>query len=136
MEPTTNGGNGRNANGKFAKGNPGGPGNPYNRRVARLRSAAIKAVTPDDISKVIATLLEAAKGGDVAAIRELLDRTIGKPSSIVSGADGGPIQIQAATNRRVFDSAAFIELLRQQLPEPRALPSIDDNSPHHLSGGA
>ena len=33
----------------------------------------------DDLRQVVTKLVELAKGGDLAAIRELLDRTMGKP---------------------------------------------------------
>ncbi len=65
--------------GRFLPGNPGGRGNPFAKRVAALRSALLDAVTPDDIAAAVRALIEKAKAGDVAAIRELLDRCIGKP---------------------------------------------------------
>ncbi len=65
--------------GRFQPGNPGGRGNPFAKRVAALRSALLDAVTPEDIANAIRALIEKAKSGDVAAVRELLDRCIGKP---------------------------------------------------------
>ncbi len=47
--------------------------------MAALRSALLDAVTPEDIADAVRALIERAKAGDVAAIRELLDRCIGKP---------------------------------------------------------
>ncbi len=70
--------NGRTPRGQFAKGNPGGPGNPYAKRVAWLREALLDAVTADDIQAVALALVARAKDGEMAAIRELLDRVIGK----------------------------------------------------------
>ena len=84
MEPSPNGTNGRAGNGRFGKGNPGGPGNPFARRVGALRAAMLDAVTDDDLRDIIATLVSQAKGGDLAAIRELLDRLIGKPTAAVA----------------------------------------------------
>lgn len=81
MAPSTNGRNGR---GQFAKGNPGGPGNPYARRAARLRSALLQTVTPEDIRAAVKALIAKAKAGDLAAIRELMDRAIGKPPQAVT----------------------------------------------------
>ena len=75
--PLPNGANGRGPGGRFAKGNAGGPGNPNARHVARLRSALLKAVKPQDLKEVVAALLEAAKRGEVAAARELLQRLLG-----------------------------------------------------------
>jgi hypothetical protein len=54
-------------------------GNPHAKRVNELRAAMMEAVTPDDVRKIVAALANAAKAGDTAAAREVLDRTIGKP---------------------------------------------------------
>jgi hypothetical protein len=72
--------NGRTPRGQFAKGNLGGPGNPYAKRVAWLRQALLDAVSADDIRAIVMILVARAKDGDMAAIRELLDRLIGKAS--------------------------------------------------------
>jgi hypothetical protein len=82
MFPSPNGANGRGPGGRFAKGNVGGPGNPNARHVARLRSALLKAVKPNDLKEVIAALLQSAKRGEVAAARELLQRLLGPAESI------------------------------------------------------
>lgn len=79
-QPSPNGSVGqRDASGRFARGNAGGPGNPYAKQVGALRSAMIGAVTPDDLAAVMAKLVTLAKAGSVPAIREVLDRTLGKP---------------------------------------------------------
>jgi len=78
MVPTANGDNGRDSNGRFTKGNSGGPGNPHARRTARIRRLILDSVSDDDIRATLATLVNLARGGDLAAIRELLDRTAGK----------------------------------------------------------
>jgi len=78
-EPTTPFRDGRAGGGRFAPGNPGGPGNPYGRQVAALRAALLEAVTPDELRAVAAKLVELAKAGNVQAIRELFDRTLGRP---------------------------------------------------------
>lgn len=65
--------------GRFAAGWRGGGGNPYAKKTAELRAALYATVTPDDIKAVVAKLIILAKEGDVVAIRELLDRTLGKP---------------------------------------------------------
>ena len=80
--PSPNGSNGgRNAGGRFAPGNRGGPGNPHAKRTAAIRGLLLDTITDDDLRAIIAKLVEMAKGGDLAAARELLDRTIGKPKS-------------------------------------------------------
>ncbi len=69
----------RTASGKFARGNPGGPGNPNAQRTADLRALLMQTVTENDLRTVLNKLVRLAKGGDLAAIRELLDRVFGKP---------------------------------------------------------
>jgi hypothetical protein len=80
--PSTNGANGRGPGGRFAKGNAGGPGNPHAKRVARLRSALFKTVSAADLRAVITVLLAQAKAGDVASIKELLQRLLGPPEAV------------------------------------------------------
>ena len=79
QSPSPNGANGRDGRGRFAAGNGGGPGNPYATAVGRLRTALLVAVTEKDLTAVARALIEKAKGGDVAAIRELFDRVLGRP---------------------------------------------------------
>ena len=77
--PSPAGSNGRGPNGRFAPGNRAGRGNPHARRVARLRAALLRSVTPEDIVDVARALLAQAKEGDVAAAKELLQRLLGPP---------------------------------------------------------
>lgn len=74
-------GTGRAANGTFAPGNKAAKGNPYAKRVAELRAALFDAVTPADLKDVVTKLAEQAKAGDVASIKELLQRLLGPPES-------------------------------------------------------
>src|SRR4051812_22732342 len=71
--------NGRSAGGRFGPGNKCARGNPHARRVARLRAELLRAVTPQDLREVVAALLAKAKAGEVAAIKELLERLLGPP---------------------------------------------------------
>ena len=71
--------NGRDGRGRFVPGWKGGPGNPHAAQVARLRAEMLDAVTPDDMRAIVSRLVELAKGGDVRAIKEVLDRTLGRP---------------------------------------------------------
>jgi hypothetical protein len=81
--PSPNGNNGsRDSQGRFVAGNAGGPGNPYARRVARLRSLMLEAVSEEDLLELIQALIGQAKSGDLAAIREVLDRCLGKAGRI------------------------------------------------------
>lgn len=82
--PSTHGSNGdaRTPGGKFAKGNKLGRGNPLAGRAARIRATLLKELKPADAKEIGAMLIVMAKAGDMAAIRELLDRTIGKPAQV------------------------------------------------------
>jgi len=83
MTPSPDGpnGDGRDAStGRFVVGNRAGRGNPLAARVAALRKALFDAVTEEDIAAAVKALVTQAKNGDVAAIRELLDRVTGRPS--------------------------------------------------------
>ena len=52
---------------------------PLAKRVARLRLALFRAVSPADLQDVVVALLAQAKAGDVAAAKELLQRLLGPP---------------------------------------------------------
>lgn len=73
---------GRGPDGKFGAGNRFGRGAPLAARANKLRSALFAAVTEDDIRAIARKLIELAKGGDVQAIKELLDRLLGKASPV------------------------------------------------------
>ena len=81
--PSTNGANGdaRDGRGRFAKGNHGGPGNPNARHVASWRRSLGASIKAADIRDAVAQLVKAARAGQPWAIRELLDRTVGKSAS-------------------------------------------------------
>ncbi len=78
--PSTHGDNGRGSDGRFGPGNTLGRGNPLAGQAARLRAALFDAVSEADLRAVVAALIAKAKGGDVRAVAELLDRTIGRPT--------------------------------------------------------
>jgi hypothetical protein len=73
---------GRDAKGRFTAGNKGGPGNPFGRRLAEMRQAVLRAVTPADIERVMAMLLQKANVGDVAAAKLVLQYAVGKPQTV------------------------------------------------------
>ena len=77
--PSATGANGRTAGGRFAPGNACGRGNPHARRVARLRAELLRAVEPQDLRDVMSALLARAKAGEIAAVKELLQRLLGPP---------------------------------------------------------
>jgi hypothetical protein len=133
--------NGRASNGQFLHGHGFARGNPLNRRVQKLRMALLDAVTDDDIREVVGVLLTRAKGGDLAAIRELLNRTIGKPIAPVEllGADGEPLagltlaDVQLAVVEALAEEPAakvkVAEALRELHDRSRPRPAEDGAAP-------
>jgi hypothetical protein len=79
--PSTHGLDGRRADGKFAPGNRLGRGNPLAGRAAKIRAVLLRKMTAKVANAIADKLVEMAKRGDLAAIKELLDRTIGKASA-------------------------------------------------------
>ncbi|HEY8665649.1 MAG TPA: hypothetical protein VIL86_03245 [Tepidisphaeraceae bacterium] len=79
-DPSTHGTNGKDASGRFARGNKLGRGNPLAGRAAKIRAVLLAKLTPAAVGEIADKLIAQAKTGDIAAIRELLDRTIGKPA--------------------------------------------------------
>lgn len=102
---------GRSANGRFVNGNRHGRGNPLARRVQRLRVELLRFVSSDDLREVVAALIVKAKGGDVPAAKELLDRAIGKSTEGVDFLE----RLEALVNARgpaphdVSDAVAALE---------------------------
>jgi hypothetical protein len=78
--PSPNGTNGRAANGRFAAGWKGGPGNPFASRCAKLRAAALEAVTADDYRAIVAAQVVKARKGDLAAAVFVRDTLLGRPA--------------------------------------------------------
>ena len=81
--PSPTGDNGRDANGRFGPNNTYGQGNPHAQQIQQLRAALLSAISPQDIEAVVKTLVTRALAGDVVAIRELLDRAIGKAQQTI-----------------------------------------------------
>jgi len=92
--PSLPGQNGRHANGRFAHGNKLGQGNPLLRKQKRLRIKLLACAKKEHVEEVYQALYEKAKGGDLAAIREFFNRTVGRTALPVelSGNDGEPLQ--------------------------------------------
>lgn len=72
----------RENNGQFGKGNRFAAGNPLAIRAGELRRELFAAVKPEDFREVVDALLRQAKQGDLVAVKELLDRLIGKSSPV------------------------------------------------------
>jgi len=71
--------------GRWLPGTRSGPGgtNPLHLARARFNAVLAKAVTPDDFRDVVAQLVQAAKTGEQWAVREFLDRTLGRAAQSV-----------------------------------------------------
>jgi hypothetical protein len=80
--PSPSGANGRNARGQFTAGNCAGKGNPLAKRVGKLRSALVAAVSEQDVREIITKMVALAKSGDTLAARLILDRVLGKPEPL------------------------------------------------------
>lgn len=80
---------GRDDRGRFCKGNPGGPGNPNVTRLAQWRGALEVVVEPERLRRVVERLIEAAEAGEPWAVKELLDRTLGKPTQPIAADPDG-----------------------------------------------
>ena len=73
--------NGRNGSGQFTTGNKHGKGNPLFGKVATLRSAVLKSVTPATVKGLVKSLIYQAKAGDIAAAKLILPYLIGQPAT-------------------------------------------------------
>jgi hypothetical protein len=74
---------GHTSSGRFAPGNKLGKGNPFARRLGKLRSAFLDAITDADVAAVARKLQELAMAGDVAAATLYLSYALGKPVKVV-----------------------------------------------------
>jgi hypothetical protein len=104
---------GKDHRGRFAPGNKLGRGNPLAARAAKIR-AKLLTTKASDVDVIVRQLIDGAKRGDLAFIREFLDRTIGKPSPI----DPIEIHVNNPPAKPPFDHEAFAALWRSHWPEP------------------
>lgn len=79
--PSTHGDNGRGKGGRFKAGNNFGKGNPLAGQAAKIRAVLLEKFSPEQAAKVADSLIDKATKGNLAAMRELFDRTVGKPAS-------------------------------------------------------
>ena len=96
--------NGRNESGQFATGNKHGKGNPLFGKVATLRSAALKSVTPATVKGLIKSLIDQAMAGDIAAAKLILPYLIGQPATakeLEAEADSEPIAMDRMTDEEL-----------------------------------
>ncbi len=76
-EASSTASNGRSKNGRFAPGHKLAKGNPHAAKVQKLRSSLLKSVSVADLKDVVKKLVDAAKAGDVSAVKLLFDRLLG-----------------------------------------------------------
>jgi len=113
-EPLSPLGDGRDEKGHFLKGNPGGPGNPNAKAVAAWRQTLLDAATPERMRAVMDRLFQAAEAGEAWAVREVLDRCLGRPVQAIVTED-------EAGERQAFTPIEVIRLVVQQAVAPGAL---------------
>ena len=80
-KPISNGSNGRNGNGTFSKGNQLSKGHKSSSNVhaMALKKVLLETVTEKDMRAIVNKLVKLAMAGDIAAIKELFDRCLGRP---------------------------------------------------------
>jgi hypothetical protein len=127
--PSPNGDNGqaeaRDEKGRFLPGNPGGPGNPHAVAVAAWRKAIVLTVSPADLEAVIRVLLERAKAGEPWAVKELLDRCLGRaPAEAEDPAPPPP---------RVKVNLDLVNLLADRMAAGVRQPSVPGLAPPRLT---
>ncbi len=89
----SNGTPGRSSLGQFLPGNQAAAGHssPHAAKVQTWRTALSETVTENDLRAVIAKLVEKARAGERWAVRELLDRCLGKAvQPVVAGVGVSP----------------------------------------------
>lgn len=74
----SNNGTGKGAGGRFLPGNKLGRGNPHAARTHKLRSATFKFATVEKHLEVVEQLFQKCLDGDMDAIKEWMNRTLGK----------------------------------------------------------
>jgi hypothetical protein len=119
-DPSTLGTNGKDNRGRFSVGNKLGRGNPLAGRAAGIRAELLKMSTRDEIQEICRKLIEGAKAGDLAFIREWFDRTSGKPRQFIE------MDLDADVNTEFF-SLESIEAMRSLLDgaKPTEVPEIE-----------
>lgn len=71
----------QDSNGRFVAGNKAAVGRraKHAEHVGKLRTAMLAAMTPNAVLTIMATLEAEAERGNLVAIKEYLDRAVGKP---------------------------------------------------------
>ena len=92
--------------GRFTAGNKAACGNPFARRVARLRSVLLDAVSDEDLREVAQGLVRRARCGDAAAAKVLLSYVLGKPQPMVN-----PDDLDADEWRRLVEQPDLVDVV-------------------------
>jgi len=88
-EPSPNGLNGgRDSSGRFTKGNKFGTGNPLAAEVFARRQAFFAVVSQANLKAIVRQIVAAAKDGDLAAAKLILEWTLGRPGPLPEPRDG------------------------------------------------
>lgn len=103
-------GSGRTARGTFAPGNKLAKGYPHARRANRLRAELYRVVTVEEFRAIVKAMVDAAKDGDIAAAREIIERLLGKPESV-------------DTLARIEELESMLRDALAAMNAPRALPA-------------
>ena len=83
--------------------------NPLAGRVEQFRARLLKTLTTEDFDAITAKLIEMAKAGDLAAIREVFDRLFGKAKQEVTKHVDGSIRTVVEGDDR---AAALLDRIR------------------------
>lgn len=102
----------RGAGGRFLKGTKAALGNknPERSRHVTWRQAFMRAMTVKDVLAAVDGLRVAVKAGEAWAIKELLDRTLGKADQRleVTGDGGGPVETHVTLRLKFADRSLLI----------------------------
>lgn len=109
---------GKDARGKFAKGNKLGRGNPLAGRAAKIRAALLKASTAEDVKLIAQRLIDGAKAGDLAFIREWLDRTIGKAHQELTHHVDNQLALTNEAEREAENARLLADMRAALAPKP------------------
>ncbi|WP_373650575.1 hypothetical protein [Schlesneria sp. DSM 10557] len=82
VPPSPNGVFGRDPNsGRFGIGNKFSRGNPFAGKVSKLRSALLSAISEDDMTEIVQSLVASAKSGNLNAAKLILTYVATKPTA-------------------------------------------------------
>lgn len=105
-QPSLSANSGRLPNGRFGKGNRLGIGNPFRIRLHELRSALYAEVKDKDIVMIARKLISMSRKGNIHAIRELLDRLLGKPHQSLEVSAVDMREVQNMSDAELLDIVA------------------------------